>query len=74
MLRTDFVFPNLEILKKNLNNCLNVWDLVLGTDLAAGAGLMDGNVINRLMVISYVESVAAMKVWLELILTAVLFL
>ena len=74
MLRTDFVFPNLEILKKNLNNCLNVWDLVLGIDLTVGAGLMDGNVINRLMVISYVESVAAMKVWLELILTAVLFL
>ena len=74
MLKTDFVFPNLEILKKNLNNCLNVWDLVLGIDLAVGAGLMDGNVINRLMVISYVESVAAMKVWLELILTAVLFL
>ena len=74
MLKTDFVFPNLEILKKNLNNCLNVWDLVLGTDLAAGAGLMDGNVINRLMVISYVESVATKKVWLELILTAVLFL
>ena len=74
MLKTDFVFPNLEILKKNLNNCLNVWDLVLGIDLTVGAGLMDGNVINRLMVISYVESVAAMKVWLELILTAVLFL
>ena len=47
--------------------------MVLGIDLS-GAGLVDGKAIHRLEVIPSVEGTAALKMWLELILTAVLVL
>ena len=48
--------------------------MVLGIDLVAGTSLMDGNAIRHMEVISSVEGTAVLKVWLELILTAVLVL
>ena len=48
--------------------------MVLGIDLVVGAGLVDGNAIHHVEVISSVEGTAVLKVWLELILTAVLYL
>ena len=53
---------------------LKCWDMVLGTDLVVGAGLVDGNAIHHMEVISSVENIAVLNVWLELILTVVLFL
>ena len=47
--------------------------MVLGIDLVVGAGLVDRNAIHHMDVIS-VEDTAVLKVWLELILTAVLVL
>ena len=48
--------------------------MVLGIDLVVGAGLVDGNAIRHMEVISSIEGTAVLKVWLELILTAVLYL
>ena len=48
--------------------------MVLGIDLVVGADLVDGNAIHHMEVISSVEDSAVLKVWLELILTAVLVL
>ena len=48
--------------------------MVLGIDLVAGAGLVGGNEIHHMKVILSVEGTAVLKVWLELILTAVLVL
>ena len=48
--------------------------MVLGIDLVVGTSLVDGNVIHDMEVISSVEGTAVLKVWLELILTAVLVL
>ena len=48
--------------------------MVLGIDLVVGAGLVDRNAIHHMEVISSVEDMAVLKMWLELILTAVLVL
>ena len=48
--------------------------MVLGVDLVVGAGLVDGNAIHHMEVISSVEGTAVLKVWFELILTAALVL
>ena len=48
--------------------------MVLGIDLVVGAALVDGNAIHHMEVISSVEGAALLKVWPELILTAVLVL
>ena len=48
--------------------------MILGIDLVVGAELVDGNTIHHMEVISYVEGTAVLKVWLELILTALLVL
>ena len=48
--------------------------MVLGIDLVVGAGLVDGNAIYHMEVISSFEDAAVLKVWLELILTTVLVL
>ena len=48
--------------------------MVLGIDLVVGAGFVDRNAIHHMEVISSVEATAVLKVWLELILTAVLVL
>ena len=48
---------------------LNVGGMVLGIDLVVGAGLVDGNAIHHMEVISSVEDTAVLKVWLELVLT-----
>ena len=48
--------------------------MVLGIDLVVGAGLVDGNTIHHMEVISFVEGTAVLKVWLELIQTAALVL
>ena len=48
--------------------------MVLGIDLVVGAGLVDGYAIHHMDVISSAEDTAVLKVWLELIQTAVLVL
>ena len=48
--------------------------MVLGIDLVVGAGLLNGNANYQMEVISSVEDMAVLKVWLGLILTAVLVL
>ena len=48
--------------------------MVLGIDSVVGPGLVDRNAIHHMEVISSVEDTAVLKVWLELILTAVLVL
>ena len=48
--------------------------MVLGIDSVVGAAVVDGNAIHHMEVISSVEDTAVLKVWLELILTAVLVL
>ena len=48
--------------------------MVLGIDLVVGAGLVDGNAIHYMEVISSAESTAVLQVRLELILTTVLVL
>ena len=46
--------------------------MVLEIDLVIGAGLVDGNEFHHMEIISYVDATAVLKMWLELILTAVL--
>ena len=46
--------------------------MVLGIDLVIGAGLVDGNEIHHMEIISYVDDTTVLNAWLELILTAVL--
>ena len=48
--------------------------MVLKIYLVVGAGLVDGNAIHHMEVLSSVEDTAVWKMWLELILTAVLVL
>ena len=48
--------------------------MVLGIDLVVGDGLVDGNGIYQMEVISSVEGTVVLEVWLELILIAVLVL
>ena len=48
--------------------------MVHGIDLVVGAGLVDGNAIHHMEVISSVKDMAVLKVWRELIQTAVLVL
>ena len=48
--------------------------MVLAIDLVVGAGLVDGNAIHHMEVISSVKDMAVLKVWRELIQTAVLVL
>ena len=48
--------------------------MVLGIDLVVGDGLVDGNGIHQMEVISSVEGTVVLEVWLELILIAVLVL
>ena len=48
--------------------------MALGTDLVVGAGLVNENAIHHIEVVSSVEDIAVLKMWLELILTAVLVL
>ena len=48
--------------------------MVHGIDLVVGAGLVDGNAIHHMKVISSVEDMVVLKVWLGLTLTAVLVL
>ena len=48
--------------------------MVLRIDLIVGAGLVDGNAIQHIKIISSVEDMAVLKLWLELIITAVLVL
>ena len=48
--------------------------MVLEIDLVVGAGLVDGNAIYHMEVISFVEGTAVLKVWLELTLIDVLVL
>ena len=48
--------------------------MVLGIDLVVGDGLVDGNGIYQMEVISSAEGTVVLEVWLELILIAVLVL
>ena len=48
--------------------------MVLGIDLIVGAGLVDGNAIHQMNIMSSIEDMAVLKLWLELIITAVLVL
>ena len=48
--------------------------MVLGIDLVVGVGLVDGNAIHHMEVISSAGGTVVLKVWLKLILTAVLVL
>ena len=74
MLKMDLVLVDVGILKKKIKECENTGDMVLGNDLVVGPGLVGGNAIDHMEVISFVEDTAVLKVWLELILTAVLLL
>ena len=73
MLKMDLVMGYLGILKKNLRSVKMLGGMVLGIDLVVGAGLVDGNAVDHMEVIS-VEDTAVLKVWLELILTVALVL
>ena len=76
MLKLDLVLIDLGIgdTEEEFKEVLKCWGMVLGINLIVGADLVDEIAIHHMEVISSVEDTAVLKVWLELILTAVLVL
>lgn len=61
MLKLDLLLADLGILK-NLKKSQNAGDMVLWIDLVVGAGLIDGNAVHHMEVISSVETTGVLKV------------
>ena len=61
--------------EEQFKEVLKCWGMVLGINLVVGALVwFDENASHHMEIISSVEDTAVLKVWLELILTAVLVL
>ena len=70
----DLILTDLGMLQKNLKKYRNAEDILVGISLVVRAGLVDWNAIHHIEIMWSVEGSAVLKVWLELVLTAVLVL
>ena len=70
----DLILPDLGMLQKNFKKYRNAEDILAGIGLVVRAGLVDWNAIHHIEIMWSVEGTAVLKVWLELVLTAVLIL